>query len=66
MGIIEDYLALDLPLAVDRCIRMGRRLGLSRSYEPLAIEQELRTELFSLLLGTRRPILPSQAMLFQF
>lgn len=54
MTTINSYLELQLPLAVDRCLLMGRQLGISLAFESKPIPAELRESLMKFLLGIRK------------
>lgn len=54
MSIINDFLALDLPTAVNRCLLMGRQLDISMKFEPKVIPNDIKVQLFAFLMESRK------------
>jgi hypothetical protein len=54
MSIIDSYLALDLPLAVNRCLLMGRQLQISKGFISEPMPDPLKKQLLKFLSSIRK------------
>jgi hypothetical protein len=50
MSIIDNYLSLNIPQAVNRCLLMGRELGISHKYQSQQIPSDIKKDLMKFLM----------------
>jgi hypothetical protein len=49
MGIVENHIALQLPVAVDRTLYLASKVGDTKKFETTVMDNELKTDLFKFL-----------------